>query len=56
MTDIDTYHREAEKYDSLAKQFRELERQAIDRLPKPEPKPIFKELCKKIVNIKRKLW
>ncbi len=55
-SDIETYHREAEHHRKLAAQFFELEKQAIDRLPKPEPKPVLRELWKKVKQVKAKLW
>jgi hypothetical protein len=53
--DIETYHREAIHHEALGRQFRELEKCAIDKLPKPEPKPILRELWKKVIVVKNKL-
>lgn len=54
-SDIETYHREAIHHEALARQFRELEKNAIDKLPKPEPKPILREIWKKVIIVKKKL-
>lgn len=53
--DIQTYHDQAIHHEAQARYFRELERLAIERLPKPQPKPILRELAKKLINLKKHL-
>jgi hypothetical protein len=54
-SDIETYHREAIHHEALGRQFRELEAEAIKKLPKKEPKPILRELGKKLIQLKKRL-